>query len=117
MREKESKRALSFPPTAYPPPLLDGAGERKEREGERGGGEEGKKERTKGRNGKSERSATQAAKELSAILFYLSRLPLDRVHRFLTLSCFLRYSNALAACVPHHVGKGRKLRAKERKVA
>lgn len=44
-----------------------------------------RKERTKGRNGKSERSATQAAKELSAILFYLSRLPLDRVHRFLTL--------------------------------
>lgn len=43
-------------------------------------------ERERGNERASERSGIQAAKELSAILFYLSRLPLDRIHRFLTLA-------------------------------
>lgn len=60
----KAREPLSFPPTAYPPPLLDGAGERKEREKERK--EERRNER---KNGESERNATQTAKELSAILF------------------------------------------------
>lgn len=85
----KAREPLSFPPTAYPPPLLDGAGERKEREREREEErEEERKEERKEEWRESERSATQTAKELSAILFYLSRLPLDRIHRFLTLRAF-----------------------------
>lgn len=79
-REREEARtSVAFPPAAYPPPLLD-----RGRRGERGGTEE---RRNEGREETArERSATQAAKELSAILFYLSRLPLDRIHRFLTFA-------------------------------
>jgi len=86
------RESLSFPPTAYPPPLLDGAGERKEKGRERERKREREKERgerkNERKNGESERNAIQTAKELSAILFYLSRLPLDRIHRFLTLRAF-----------------------------
>lgn len=75
-RRKERKRMrepLPFPLTTYPPPLLD-----RERKKER------KEEMARARE---ERNIhTQAAKELSAILFYLSRLLLDRIHRFLTLA-------------------------------
>lgn len=82
MRVK-AREPLSFPPTAYPPPLLDGAGERSER---REREKERKNERKKWREREKRNTAT--TKELSAILFYLSRLPLDRIHRFLTLRAF-----------------------------
>lgn len=63
--ENESKRAkervrvkarepLSFPPTAYPPPLLDGAGEKRERGGG-GRGKDGVKERKEREERKNER--------------------------------------------------------------
>lgn len=74
--KKRTREPLPFPLTTYPPPLLDR--ERKKREGE----EEGEEEMARARE---ERNAHTQAKELSAILFYLSRLPLDRIHRFLTL--------------------------------
>lgn len=54
--------------------------------------EEGSLDRNKAERGGN--GGTQHAEELSAILFYLSRLPLDRVHRFLTLA------SPLGAVVP-----------------
>lgn len=62
--------------------------EKKERQRERGERErEGEKEREEemAREERNIHIHTQTTKELSAILFYLSRLPLDRIHRFLTL--------------------------------
>lgn len=94
---------------------------RREKERERGR----RRERTKGRNSESERGTQhtrthiQAAKELSAILFYLSRLPLDRIHRFLTLvlSSLLRTARVSTYISTVKKGTGEKLCAKERKVA
>lgn len=53
-KEEERRREppVAFPPGAYPPPLLDGAGERKREVGRKGDTKEGKKRR------ESERSAT-----------------------------------------------------------
>lgn len=53
----------------------------------RGAHGESREERNLDRNKAEEgHGGTQHTEELSAILFYLSRLPLDRVHRFLTLA-------------------------------
>jgi len=84
----KARESLSFPPTAYPPPLFDGTGERREREREKEEEEEEEEERKNERKEEMARAREtqhRTAKELSAILFYLSRLLLDRIHRFLTL--------------------------------
>jgi len=111
----KARESLSFPPTAYPPPLLDGTGERRERERERE-----KKERTSERKKWREREKRNIERPRNCLRFcftsrgYFSIAFIDFSH-----SCFLRCSAYPLTKVSYvsTVRKRRKLCAKERKVA
>lgn len=114
----KAREPLSFPPTAYPPPLLDGAGERKEREREEEREEERKEER---KEEWREREKRNTDGQGIVCDFVLPLAATSRSHSSISHTpCFLRCSARSLTEVSSYVStvrKRRKLCAKERKVA